>query len=291
MSIFFRAKQNKGAKKDWIQPSMIFLVTLMAITFNTVLYGQNRIITPEYLQEIPVPQGLKEIYHWTSSTRFEGYRQTLESGKLPLRPAKVTAHGIDNFFAVYEQYRQTPAFYTWSDVVGGMGVNDFEFYAKLDLASNKKPRLIAAQINQNARVAKVRIRKDYQGNIHYPDIDLSRYDLILHEFYVSNEPNHTSEYASFREWIVVSNNAYTSIKFRYLDILPIVQNALHRAKNNRKQVRHISPVSIVTQRHIETLEYIVNKGPSAHMPQQPNQGNWFGRKKRGPCNGLDDYLN
>jgi len=257
------------------------LLTIIAchVVVVAAVAERHDVIVPAYKRDGRLPPNLRHLYHWTTNRHFDSYLGSLSRGKLPRRPAKIDRMGqMDLFGAIFPAVRTHPVFYLWEDAIGGMGASKVEFYAGIDLAQNKKPRMIVGEVNPRARVLSVTTRVDSQGRVFRPDIrNLDGVDLIYHEHFRSDRPNVAGETPAFREWISASDNAVTGVKFRRSEILPFVSSQLDRLAGGDPvnaiapsgDLNFRSPYSL--QRAAGVLNYILTK---QHPPPLPRTGMW-----------------
>lgn len=173
----------------------------------------------DYATGDEIPPLPSVLFHWTNSVRFPAYKPQLERGRVPLKLVKRARDGTwDAFIVGQPHFIDTPLFFTWSDIVGGMGSTDVEFYAKQDLDKGVQPRIIGATVNPNARVKKVLTVVEYPTNHltqHSSEpLDLHDVDLIYHQFHRTQKGQPPSdENQVTREWIIVSQNAVTGVYY------------------------------------------------------------------------------
>lgn len=169
------------------------------------------------------------LFHWTNSRRFPAYQATLDQNRLPLRAAAARAgDGAEYFFAAHTDAANRSVFFMWEDVVGGMGAGSVEFYAKLDQERNVKPRLIAVASNPRANVRTVKtILTDASGLEGGPSAQsFDGVDLVLHEVW-QRQPNGQLDLL-LKEWIVLTDQAYSRVLSHLPELLPFVSEGVQR---------------------------------------------------------------
>ena len=151
---------------------------------------------------------------------------------------------LDTFFAIHPHLIGTPALFTWRDVVGGMGSTKVEWYAKMELDKEIKPRLIVMEVKPGAKVLPVesvmtsgQLPPGFNLN---PNLSLDGVDIVEHEFYQTSEKDPNKKYLWFREYIIVNPKAIAKVKHRWTDIVPYVDEGIRRLESGQ-EIEAISP--------------------------------------------------
>jgi len=213
-------------------------------TALVVFSVSSSVLAENYAVGNSVPPTPSALFHWTNNKRLEPFANTLQRGELPLKASVQARDGTwDMFSAAQPHLIGTPILFTWSDIVGGMGATRVEFYAKLDLEKNIKPRLIGAAIDPEARVKKVISVYDVTAgqfsSYSSKPIELRGVDLIYHEFHQTDGNQPPSEKTRvLREWIIVPGKAATEVFHHPASFRNVLEDGLRRVRAGGPIERH-----------------------------------------------------